>query len=118
MCILCKNERNFPKRDRWIITQPIVRETLDIMSCIKRANSVRVETKEDYIYRRGQQVEAYAHTEALLTLMDIAYLSLGLESKRVEYWTGLVLSVQNLLHNWRKSDKEKYKTLFEEDAAG
>ena len=39
---VCKNEKNFPKRDRWIITQPIVTEALSVMSCIRRANSVRV----------------------------------------------------------------------------
>jgi hypothetical protein len=54
---ICKNEKNFPKRDRWLLTQPIVTETLSIMSCIRRANSVRVETREDYVYRRGQQIE-------------------------------------------------------------
>ena len=57
---ICKNEKNFPKRDRWLLTQPIVTETLSIMSCIRRANSVRVETREDYVYRRGQQIEAFA----------------------------------------------------------
>ena len=56
MCVytitVCKNEKNFPKRNRWILTQPIVSEALEIMSCIRRANAVNVETKEDYIYRR------------------------------------------------------------------
>ena len=36
--MVCKNEKNFPKRDRWILTQPIVGEALAIMSCIRRAN--------------------------------------------------------------------------------
>ena len=68
---VCKNEKNFPKRDRWILTQPIVTEALSVMSCIRHANSVRVETQQDYDYRRNQQVQAYAHAEALLTLMDV-----------------------------------------------
>lgn len=28
--MVCKNEKNFPKRDRWIITQPIVSEALNM----------------------------------------------------------------------------------------
>lgn len=68
---ICKNEKNFPKRDRWILTQPIVTEALSVMSCVRRANSVRVETVEDYTYRRSQQVKAFGHAEALLTLMDV-----------------------------------------------
>ena len=42
MCVytitICKNEKNFPKRDRWILTQPIVSEALAAMTCIRRAN--------------------------------------------------------------------------------
>ena len=88
---ICKNEKNFPKRDRWILTQPIVNEALAVMTCIRRANAVRVVRKEDYVYRRSQQVEAFAHAEALLALIDIAYTALGVESCRVEHWTGLIL---------------------------
>lgn len=113
---ICKNEKNFPKRDRWILTQPIVNETLAVMSCIRRANAVRVTLKEDYIYRRSQQVEAFAHAEALLSLIDIAYTELHLESDRVEYWTGLVLAVEDKLKGWRKSDRERYKSIWDEQS--
>lgn len=113
---ICKNEKNFPKRDRWILTQPIVNEALAVMACIRRANAVRVTLKEDYIYRRSQQVEAFAHAEALLSLIDIAYTELHLESDRVEYWTGLILAVEDKLKGWRKSDRERYKSICDEQA--
>ena len=105
---ICKNEEHFPKRNRWILTQPIVSESLSLLTCIRRANSVRVETQADYDYRRGQQVEAYAHAESLLTLIELAYACLNLEHERVEYWTGLVLEVEMLLQAWRRSDKETH----------
>ena len=112
MCVytitVCKNEKNFPKRNRWILTQPIVSEALEIMSCIRRANAVNVETKEDYIYRRQQQIEAYSRCEAMLTLIEIAYKVLSIDSERVEYWTGLVIETENLLQRWKRSDKERY----------
>lgn len=111
---ICKNEKNFPKRDRWILTQPIVNEALAVMTCIRRANAVRVVEPEDYTYRRSQQVEAFSHAEALLSLIDIAYTELGIESDRVEYWTGLVLEVEDKLKGWRKSDRERYKSVGEE----
>ena len=107
---ICKNEKNFPKRDRWIITQPIVTEALSIMSCIRRANSVRVETQDDYTYRRNQQVQALAHAEAMLTLMDIAYEALSVESDRIQHWTGLVLEVETLVQKWKRSDKARYRS--------
>ncbi|CVI72311.1 hypothetical protein NDGK_02515 [Clostridiales bacterium CHKCI001] len=112
MCVytitICKNEKNFPKRDRWILTQPIVSEALAIMSCIRRANAVNVETKEDYIYRRQQQIEAYSRCEAMLTLMEIAYKVLSIDSERIECWTGLVVETESLLQRWKRSDKERY----------
>ena len=104
---VCKNEKNFPKRDRWIITQPIVTEALSVMSCIRRANSVRVETQDDYTYRRSQQVQAIAHAEAMLTLMDVAYEALSIESDRIQHWTGLVLEVETLVQKWRRSDRTR-----------
>lgn len=114
---ICKNEKNFPKRDRWILTQPIVNEALTVLACIRRANAIRVTRKEDYTYRRSQQIEAFAHAEALLALIDIAYIALSIESSRVEHWTGLVLEVEDKLGGWRKSDRERYKHLLSEEAA-
>ena len=106
---ICKNEKNFPKRDRWILTHPVVNEALSIMTCLRRSNAVRVETQADYDYRRNQQVMAYGHAEALLTLIELAYVTLNLESDRVDHWTGLIFEVEPLIQKWRRSDKERYK---------
>lgn len=110
-----KNEKYFPKRDRWIMTQHIVHEALDVLCCIKRANAVNVATWEDYKYRRAQQVEAYSHAEALLTLLDVAYITLCIESQRIEFWTGQIISVENLLKKWRESDRKRYKSILRPD---
>ena len=112
---ICKNEKYFPKRDRWIMTQHIVHEALDVLCCIKRANAVNVATWEDYKYRRAQQVEAYSHAEALLTLPDVAYITLCIESQRIEFWTGQIISVENLLKKWRESDRKRYKSILRPD---
>ena len=108
---ICKNEKNFPKRDRWILTQPIVNEALAVMTCIRRANAIRVAEPRDYANRRELQKEAYGHAEALLTLIDIAYAALGIESHRIEHWTGLILAVEDKLQGWCKSDAERYKDI-------
>ena len=109
---ICKNEKYFPKRDRWIMTQHIVHEALDILCCVKRANAVQVATWDDYKYRRAQQVEAYSHAEALLTLLDVAYITLCIENDRIEFWTGQIISVENLLKKWRESDRKRYKAIL------
>lgn len=59
------------------------------------------------IKAKRQEGKAYSHAEAMLTLMDIAYVSLGIESHRIEHWTGLVLEVEKLVQKWRRSDKAR-----------
>lgn len=114
---ICKNEKYFPKRDRWIMTQHIVHEALDVLCCVKRANAVNVVTWDDYTYRRAQQVEAYSHAEALLTLLDVAYCTLCIEKERIEFWTGQIISVENLLKKRRESDRKRYKAALQPAAS-
>lgn len=108
---ICKNEKVFPKSYRWLLTQKIVNEALDVMSCVRRANAVRVESRQDYLYRHQQQVEAHAHIEALLGLIDLAYAALSIDGKRIEYWTGLAISADNTLRKWTSAYKTRYKDM-------
>ncbi len=73
---ICKNEKNFPKRDRWILTAHIVRHAVDAYSFARQANAVRVATMEDYKLRREYQIRCRTSLEALLGLIEIAYMCL------------------------------------------
>ena len=106
---ICKNENTFPKRDRWMLTKRIVDEALDLVCLVRKANAVYVTTKEDYLYRRSLQVQAISTSYSLLTLMQLAYEAHGITSQRIEHWTGLVISEQELLRKWRASDDVRYK---------
>lgn len=106
---VCKNEKSFPKRDRWIITNRIVEAVISIVECVRKANTIRMEREEDFLRRRQYQQEAMEHAEWALTVIDIAYRNLGLESSRVEHWTGLILEVERLLSAWRKSDRDAWR---------
>jgi hypothetical protein len=108
---ICSNEKNFPKRYRWCITNKLVDAALDINNCIIKANSVFVKDQADYQLRKRYQTEGVAATYSLLSMMDIAYRTFGIESDRMKHWTGLVLDVQSLLRNWRKSDIDRYSSL-------
>lgn len=43
---ICHNEKVFPKSQRWIMTQRIVNECLDAVTCIRRANAVLVQDEQ------------------------------------------------------------------------
>ena len=108
---ICSNEKNFPKRYRWCLTGKIVEFTIDICNYINMANSVFTTSNKDYQTRRQYQNKALAASYALLTMMDIAYNTFNIDDERIDYWVGLVIDVQNLTRNWRKSDSERSKNL-------
>lgn len=108
---ICSNEKNFPKRYRWCITSNIVNDALNIYSYIRKSNAIFVKIKVDYEERRRYQNDALGTIDALLGNMDIAYATFCIDSKRFEYWVGLVIDVQKLLRNWMKSDFERYQEI-------
>ncbi len=105
---ICSNEKSFPKRYRWCLTSKIVESAMNINNYVNMANSVFVKDNNDYILRKTYQTRALAESYALLSMIDIAYKTYGLETKRIEYWTGLINEVQNLLRAWRKAEWEKH----------
>lgn len=115
---ICKNEKNFPKRDRWILTQHIVKHAVDAYSLARQANAVRVSTMEDYKLRREYQIRCRTSLEALLGMIEIAYMSLGLDGNRVEFWTKSVISAEEKLSAWRSGDRKRYKKLLSGGDAG
>lgn len=109
---ICSNEKHFPKRYRWCITAKIVDAAVDINRYIIMANSIYVgDDVEAWKLRKHYQTMGLASTYSLLSMMDIAYRTFGIEGSKMDYWTGLVLNVQNLLRNWKKSDERRYKNL-------
>lgn len=106
---ICSNEKNFPKRYRWCITNKIVEAAVSINNCIVAANSIYVANGDTYALelRKQYQTKALSETYALLSMIDIAYRIFGIESDRVEFWVKLVCEVQALLRSWRKSENKQ-----------
>lgn len=104
---ICSNEKNFPKRHRWCLTNEIVRAALQINCCIEKANSVRYKnaTEGELEIRRKYQTIAIAETYSLANLISIAKTLYGLNGDKVEYWTRLVKSVRTLARSWKNSEK-------------
>jgi hypothetical protein len=112
--LICGNEKHFPKRDRWMVTNKIVESVIDVAKNISMANSIRVSIRADFELRRKLQTSALSSTSGLLTLIELAYVKYNLDGDRVLYWTGLVTDVQTLLRSWRNSDLQRYKHLMED----
>ena len=110
---LCKNEKYFPKNQRWLLTSKIASEAVDALTCIRRANATLVDgdlIDARYQYRSSQQTEAHAHLGALYALIDVAYnLNDGITDSAVAYWSKLVKDTDDKLKAWIRSDSATYK---------
>ena len=106
---ICSNEKVFPKRDRWCITNRIVNVVLTIMEEVDTANDIYVSTRGDFVLRRKSQTIALSHTARLLGLMQLAYEKYNIDDKRIKHWTQLVVDVRELIKKWRQSDSDRYK---------
>jgi len=105
---ICSNEKHFPKRYRWCITNKIVESALTINNCVAAANSIYIADGDEDAkkLRKQYQIKALAETYALLSMIDMAYRTFGIESSRIEFWARLVKEVQTLLRSWKKSENK------------
>lgn len=106
------NEKNFPKRYRWCLTNKIVEQATAMFADLSSANNIKVTTPEDKALRRSYQVRALAEIGAMLGLMQIAYDVFNVDADRAEYWTRKIKREMTLIRSWRDSDKERYKDII------
>ena len=111
--IITANDKVFTPAYQRALTDDIIDTAKNIYLDIREANdiSVRVGTPfhlDDFRERNRLQREAYRYTKRLLYLMDLAHRIFHLETKRVYYWTGLVLEVKDRLYGWIESDKLRF----------
>lgn len=106
---ICSNEKIFPKRHRWSVTNRIIESAWSIHDDVNTANFIFVSSKVDYALRRKYQVRALAYIARLLGQMQFAYVKFNIDSRRIKYWTQLVVDEKELLKKWKKSDSNRYK---------
>lgn len=100
---ICTNDKIFPKKARWMMSNRIVNEALDAFGCIKRANALPLFHKE----RSELQAEAKSHLECLLSYMDLAYDVYNIPTRKIAYWTELVVMTEDKLKHWVESDRKR-----------
>lgn len=103
------NEKTFnPQIDREIIRR-IKACAYDIYAKSWKANKIRAETnKENRRMRYGLQQESILLCDEMLAYIGIAKQVFHLRSKRIKYWSGMILDVQRLLQAWKESDADRY----------
>ena len=113
---LIKTDKHIPKSARWLYATPIAVEVRAACNAIRRANSVRVSqdtdgrySREEYAYRRTEQVKAHASLEALCGLVEDVYDAGYISGRQAEFWAGLIYETDEKLKAWMRTDKERYE---------
>ena len=108
---ITQNEKNLPKRYRSFVQKEICQVATDISAAVYSANSIYVTTADDYASRRALQQEALRLTYRLLNNIGIWHKIRKIDGNRLEYWSELIMDVQNLLRSWRDADAKRYRDI-------
>lgn len=103
------NEKIFDPQYKTVITDKIVSDAIDIYRKVWMANNIKVNKNQDAWTKRSKlQMEAKDLCNDMLALVGIAKPLFHLTSKRIEYWTGRVIEVREMIKSWHESDKKRY----------
>ena len=103
------NEKIFDPKYKTVITDKIVSDAIDIYRKVWMANNIKVNKNQDAWTKRSKlQMEAKDLCNDMLALVGIAKPLFHLTSKRIEYWTGRVIEVREMIKSWHESDKKRY----------
>ena len=103
------NEKVFPAQFYRSMTSRLEALAVRIHEQCWKANNIMAKSAEGMAARKALQDSAIADCQAFLALLDVAKGLFHLASKRVEYWTGLIIETRNLIRGWRESDTKRSK---------
>lgn len=113
------NEKIFTPKYYHEITAKLNYLATQIYVDIWTANNIKVR-KDNIQYRREDRNErlklqerAIRNCNNLMAMLIIAQKMFKFPSRRLEYWTKLILDVRNPLRKWHDSDADRYR--FKED---
>ncbi len=102
------NKKIFMTQYQEALTNRIIEAAVTIHTLCWSANNIKVDSEYDYNERIRYQDKAAIQCNVLLSLIEIAKKIFHLETRRVTYWSGLVIDTRNLIRGWRSSDKKRY----------
>ena len=102
------NEKVFPKRYRFSMTERILEKTMNILTELIEANELYPHNKAEFEARQLKQRRAMANCRSLLTLIDLCYEAFNIDTGKIEFWTRSVVEVRKLTIAWLRKDEERF----------
>lgn len=112
---ITSNEAHFPKRYRLSVVNKIQEKAYYIVDCLIMANEIYPNSQLELDRRILYQKEARAACRSMLTMMEIAAETFGVDAGTLRYWIKNVTSVKNHTTSWIMADLERFKGLKEKE---
>lgn len=106
---ITSNERNFPKRYRFTVTEKIINKSLFILDSLMMAYEIYPNDRIEFEKRILYEKEARAACRSLLTMMEVAANAFDIKAGTFEHWTERAVDLRQHITGWIKSDVNRFK---------
>lgn len=108
---ITSNENNFPKRYRLSVVNKIQDQAVSIIDYLIMAQEIYPVSAIELDQRLLYQKQARAACRSMMTLMEIAANTFGINAGTFAYWTKMTRDVRNHTTAWIKSDIKRFEKL-------
>ena len=108
---LTSNENHFPKRYRLSVVNKIQEQAINIVDWLIMAQEIYPNTEAELDQRLLYQKQARAACRSMMTLMEIAANTFGINAGTFAYWTEMTKNVRNHTTAWIRSDIKRFQNL-------
>ncbi len=111
---ITKNEKCFPVRYRYTVTNRIINDASEVYGKVRRANAIFPTNAAEYQMRRKWQLEAYAALDDLAGYIEVAHEMFSIDTDKITYWTKLTRDTRYSIKRWVEGDLKRYKHLLQQ----
>lgn len=104
---LIRNEKHYPKRERFQLVAEIYQCSMKIVMKLMAANDMSLFDEEQRKLRLLYQQEALTACKQLLFLIEISFEDKYISSDACIYWSKMVIDVRNMTAAWYKKDMSR-----------
>lgn len=103
------NEKNFPKRYRFSVTNKLQEKAMDIIANLIEAYEIYPNSQAEFDERLSRMKVARAEIRSLLTLTEVAATAFEIKASTFEYLTRQLMDLKKHLTAWIQSDLKRFK---------
>lgn len=103
------NEKNFPKRYRFSVTNKLQEKAMDIIANLIEAYEIYPNSQAEFDERLSRMKVARAEIRSLLALTEVAATAFEIKASTFEYLTRQLMDLKKHLTAWIQSDLKRFK---------